>query len=164
MKLIADANRWVGWAGHWRGTNGTEQTVICDLSYQTRRSLSTMCAMGYTVSGSETNTFWASDLLHRLYHLPSVGQKWIDHHADGYKEVINLALEHPTLSTHDSETLQYFALEAYAHDISVPGVGCPGEKEEHQHEDEKADKKDARPSATTTMEATSTTSTSPAVS
>ncbi|KAJ5475709.1 Major allergen Asp f 2 [Penicillium diatomitis] len=123
-----------GWAGHWRGENGTEQTVICDLSYQTRRSLATMCAMGYTVSESETNTFWASDLLHRLYHLPSIGQEWVNHHADDYGEVLNLARQLPMLSTHDSETLQYFALEVYAHDISVPGIGCSGDSDIGRYE------------------------------
>ena len=139
--------------------------MICDLSYETRRSLSTMCGMGYTVSESETNTFWASDLLHRLYHLPAIGQNWIEHYADGYDEVIDLALENATLSTHDSETLQYFALEAYAHDISVPGIGCPGEQHEHNHEDDEADPASTTPAATTTTaEASSATTDLPAVS
>ncbi|KAJ5437891.1 Major allergen Asp f 2 [Penicillium daleae] len=149
-----------GYAGHWRGENGTKETVICDLSYETRRSLSTMCGMGYTISGSETNTFWASDLLHRLYHLPAIGQNWVDHYADGYHEVIELATENVTLSTHDSETLQYFALEVYAHDISIPGIGCPGEQHGDKHEDETGDANfgESQPSATTaTSKASSTT-------
>ncbi|KAF7715308.1 Major allergen Asp f 2 [Penicillium ucsense] len=108
-----------GWAGHWRGENDTEQTVICDLSYQARRSLATMCAIGYTVSEFGTNTFWASDLLHRLYHLPSIDQEWVNHHADGYGEVLNLANQHPMLSTHDLATLQYFALEQVARRLIV---------------------------------------------
>jgi hypothetical protein len=121
--------------------------------------------MGYTVSGSETNTFWASDLLHRLYHLPAIGHTWIDHYADGYDEVIDLALENATLSTHDSETLQYFALEVYAHDISVPGIGCPGEQHELKHEDEGTGPAHTGPTATTTIaEASSTTTDLPAVS
>lgn len=121
--------------------------------------------MGYTVSESETNTFWASDLLHRLYHLPAIGQNWIEHYADGYDEVIDLALENATLSTHDSETLQYFALEAYAHDISVPGIGCPGEQHEHNHEDDGTDPASTTPAATiTTAEASSATTDLPAVS
>ncbi|KAJ5218089.1 uncharacterized protein N7498_000188 [Penicillium cinerascens] len=124
-----------GYAGHWRGENATGETVICDLSYETRRSLSTMCALGYTVSASETNTFWASDLLHRLYHVPAIGQNWIEHFADGYEEVIDLATENVTLSTHDSDTLQHFALEAYAYDIAVPGTGCPGSQHEHHDSD-----------------------------
>lgn len=86
-----------------------------------------MCFQGYTVAGSETNTFWASDLMHRLYHVPAVGQGWVDHFADGYDEVIALAKSNGTESTHDSEALQYFALEAYAFDIAAPGVGCAGE-------------------------------------
>ncbi|EKV07786.1 Antigen 1 [Penicillium digitatum PHI26] len=159
-----------GWAGHWRGENATGETVICDLSYETRRSLSTMCGLGYTVSESETNTFWAADLLHRLYHVPAFGQKWIDHFADGYEEVIDQAKTNATLSTHDSETLQYFALEVYAFDIAVPGTGCPGVQHEHDHEESHADQTTSEaatsqptPSATNT-DAPSTTLEVPAVS
>ncbi|KAJ5487507.1 hypothetical protein N7530_001807 [Penicillium desertorum] len=148
-----------GYAGHWRGENGTDETVICDLSYETRRSLSTMCGLGYTVSESETNTFWAADLLHRLYHVSAIGQGWIDHFADGYEEVVDLAKNNATLSTHDSETLQYFALEAYAYDIAVPGVGCPGVQ--HEHDEPEATTSQPAPTATTT-DAPSTTAEVPA--
>ena len=155
-----------GYAGHWRGENATDETVICDLSYETRRPLSTMCSLGYTVSGSETNTFWASDLLHRLYHVPVIGQNWIDHFADGYEEVIDLATENATLSTHDSETLQYFSLEAYAYDIAVPGTGCLGSQHEH-HDSDAADPGTGGSEISSTATATdrpSTTSEVPAVS
>ena len=157
----------LGYAGHWRGENGTHETVICDLSYQTRRPLSTMCALGYTVSESDTSTFWATDLLHRLYHVPAVGQNWIDHFADGYEAVIDLAENNATLSTHDSESLQYFALEAYAYDIAVPGVGCPGVQHTHEEADAQTTSEavTTQPTATaTTTDAPSTTSSVPAVS
>ncbi|GAM43962.1 Asp F2 homolog [Talaromyces pinophilus] len=121
------------WGGHWRGENATSETVICERSYTTRRWLLSMCSQSYTVAGSETNTFWASDLMHRLYHVPAVGQAYVDHFADGYDEVIALAKSNGTESTHDSEALQYFALEAYAFDIAVPGVGCAGESKGHDH-------------------------------
>lgn len=125
-----------GWGGHWRGENATSETVICELSYHTRRSLNSMCALGYTVAGSETNTFWAADLMHRLYHVPAVGQMWIEHFADGYGEVLELAKSNRSESTRDSETLQFFALEAYAFDIAVPGEGCPGEHEEIEEKED----------------------------
>ncbi|KAJ5675947.1 hypothetical protein N7462_008844 [Penicillium macrosclerotiorum] len=144
-----------GYAGHWRGENGTDETVICDLSYETRRSLSTMCALGYTVSEYETNTFWASDLLHRLYHVPSIGQNYVEHFADGYEEVIDLAVENAELSTHDSETLQYFALESYAYDIAVPGTGCPGKQHEH-HQGDESNASTATQSPTVTSDAPAT--------
>jgi hypothetical protein len=115
-----------GWGGHWRGENATDETVICDLSYQTRRSLVDMCMMGYSVSKSETNTFWASDLMHRLYHMPAIGGDYIDHFTEDYAEVLEAAERSSINSTHDSDVLQYFALEAYAYDIAVPGKGCPG--------------------------------------
>ncbi|PTU24184.1 hypothetical protein P175DRAFT_0537813, partial [Aspergillus ochraceoroseus IBT 24754] len=39
------SNRGWGGVGHGRGGNASDETVICELSYQTRRSLSTMCAL-----------------------------------------------------------------------------------------------------------------------
>ncbi|KAL4971022.1 major allergen Asp F2 [Aspergillus stella-maris] len=120
------------WAGHWRGENATDETVICPLSYTTRRSLTTICSQGYTISGSETNTFWAGDLLHRLYHMPAIGQGFVEHYADGYEGVLEFAEGNRTEATHDSETLQYFALEVYAYDVAVPGVGCVGGDEEEE--------------------------------
>ncbi|CEL05170.1 Putative Antigen 1 [Aspergillus calidoustus] len=132
-----------GWGGHWRGENATDETVICELSYQTRRSLSTMCALGYTVSESETNTFWAGDLLHRLYHMPAIGQGLVEHYADGYEGVLELAEGNRTEAVHDSETLQYFALEVYAYDIVVPGVGCVGGEEEELADDQTEETEEA---------------------
>jgi hypothetical protein len=82
--------------------------------------------LGYTVSDSETNTFWASDLMHRLYHLPAIGGEYIDHFTENYAEMLEAAERSSTNSTHDSDVLQYFALEAYAYNIAVPGEGCAG--------------------------------------
>ncbi|KAI9035879.1 major allergen Asp F2 [Aspergillus affinis] len=132
------------WAGHWRGTNATTETVICDLSYTTRRSLTTLCSQGYAVSSSKPNTFWAADLLHRLYHLPAIGQGLVEHYADDYEEVIELAQgNRSSLATRDSNALQFFALEVYAFDVVVPGVGCAGEDvdegEGHDHEEDDKD-------------------------
>ncbi|KAL4886905.1 antigen 1 [Aspergillus karnatakaensis] len=125
-----------GWAGHWRGENATDETVICELSYFSRRSLTTMCSQGYTIAESETNTFWATDLIHRLYHMPAIGQAYVEHYADGYNGVLELAESNSTESVHDTETLQYFALEAYAYDVVVPGEGCVGEAPEEEESEE----------------------------
>ncbi|KPI39708.1 Major allergen Asp f 2 [Cyphellophora attinorum] len=119
-----------GWAGHWRGSNATQETVICDLSYINRRWLSSMCGLGYNVANSPTNTFWASDLLHRLYHIPSIGNGYIEHFLETYQEILDNAGQPGSNATHDSDVLQYFALEAYAYDVAVPGEGCSGEVEE----------------------------------
>lgn len=119
-----------GWAGHWRGSNATSETVICDLSYEIRRPLSGMCMFGYDVANGATNYYWASDLLHRLLHVPRVGEGIVEHYGHGeakYPGVIEMATENTTYAVRNSDTLQYFALEVYAHDIAVPGEGCPGE-------------------------------------
>jgi hypothetical protein len=154
-----------GWAGHWRGSNATQETVICDLSYINRRWLSSMCGLGYNVANSPTNTYWASDLLHRLYHIvsapvcllvsyqmtsqPSIGNEFIEHYLETYQEILDDAGQPGSNATHDSDVLQYFALEAYAYDIAVPGEGCAGEYEETSTTAEAA-------AASTTISASST--------
>jgi hypothetical protein len=89
-----------------------------------------MCMYGYNVANGATNYFWASDLIHRLLHLPPVGEGAVEHYTneeeEKYPSVINLAKNNATYAARDSDTIQYFALEAYAYDIAVPGVGCPG--------------------------------------
>ncbi|EAT89727.1 hypothetical protein HBH56_018760 [Parastagonospora nodorum] len=116
-----------GWAGHWRGANASSETVICDVSYETRRSLEGLCGFGWTVATGATNFYWAGDLLHRLLHIPKVGEGVVEHYSVGkYPGVLELAKENSTYAVRDSDTLQYFALEAYAQDIAVPGVGCAG--------------------------------------
>lgn len=124
MKLTLDSH--LGWAGHWRGENATGETVICDLSYESRRYLSQMCMLGYTVADSPTNVFWASDLMHRLYHLPAVSAGYIDHFGEDHAELLEYAEANSPNATRDSDGLQYFALEVYAYDIAVPGEGCAG--------------------------------------
>ncbi|PVH95413.1 zincin, partial [Periconia macrospinosa] len=115
-----------GWAGHWRGENATSETVICPLSYETRKPLDAMCGFGYDVANGATNFYWASDLLHRLLHVPKVGEGIVEHYAGEYDEVLELAESNPAEAVRNSDTLQYFALEAYAYDIALPGEGCAG--------------------------------------
>ncbi|WYZ45984.1 hypothetical protein EsH8_IX_000209 [Colletotrichum jinshuiense] len=129
-----------GWAGHWRGSNATQETVICPLSFEIRRPLSSVCGLGYNVANSKLNTFWATDLLHRAFHVPAVSEGAVEHYAEDLAEVFVLAKENATYSVLDSDALQYFAIDVWAYDIAAPGVGCFGELEETEEE----------PTATTT--------------
>jgi hypothetical protein len=89
-----------------------------------------MCMFGYDVANGATNYYWASDLVHRLLHIPQVGEGVVEHYNDEeegkYPGVMALAENNSTYAARNSDTLQYFALEAYAHDIAVPGIGCAG--------------------------------------
>ncbi|OBT46711.1 hypothetical protein VE00_02597 [Pseudogymnoascus sp. WSF 3629] len=126
-----------GWAGHHRGSNATAETVICPLSYTSRRPLTALCARGFDMATGRTNDYWAADLMHRLYHVPLVGEDEVGHYADGYSELLELATgSNRTDAARNSASLSYFALEAYAYDISVPGEGCAGKvvEEEHDHD------------------------------
>ncbi|KAL8716907.1 MAG: hypothetical protein Q9181_008381 [Wetmoreana brouardii] len=58
--------------------------------------------------------------------MPAFGEGYIKHFAEDYAGTLELAKANATFVTHDSDALQYFALDVYSYDIAVPGVGCPG--------------------------------------
>lgn len=123
---VVGTNKYLDWGGHYRGANATTETVICPRSFEQRRSLTSVCNLGYNVANSPLNTFWAVDLLHRVLHVPTINEEVVDHFADDYAEVIALAKSDPSKSVKDSEALQYFAIDVWAYDIAAPGVGCTG--------------------------------------
>lgn len=69
------------------------ETVICSLSYTTRWPLSQMCARGFQIATGKLATYWAADLMHRLFHVPVIGEgeSGVGHHADSYEEMLDLA-------------------------------------------------------------------------
>lgn len=144
------------WAGHWRGTNATQETVICDISFETRLSLEAVCGLGYTVAESPLNAYWATDLLHRVFHLPKIAEGVLDHFSEDYAGVLKLARTEPEKSAIDTDALQYFAIDAYAFDIAAPGVGCTGQLPEEEEEEE-----DQATSATSVPAGSPTDSSSP---
>ncbi|PNS16695.1 Multifunctional tryptophan biosynthesis protein [Sphaceloma murrayae] len=115
-----------GWGGYYRGENATMETNICPLSFLARRPLEGMCGYGYDVANGALNVYWASDLIHRMLHLPNIVEGVVDHYADDYVNVTALARTRPEETTRNSETLQLFALEVYAFDVAYPGEGCAG--------------------------------------
>ncbi|KAJ9142930.1 Major allergen Asp f 2-like protein [Pleurostoma richardsiae] len=123
-----------GYGGHWRGSNATQETVICALSFETRRYLSSMCNLGYTVAASPLNTFWATDLLHRVLHVPKIAEMVVEHVAEEYTDVLELGEGDPAQSARDIHALQYFAVDVYAYDVAAPGIGCMGEPAKEEEE------------------------------
>ncbi|KAK7980294.1 hypothetical protein PG989_012751 [Apiospora arundinis] len=151
-----------GWGGHWRGENGTDETVICPLSYTTRKPLEGMCGYGYTVATGALSFYFGSDLIHRLLHMPSVGEGVAEHFADSYAECLELAKTKPTEAVRNSHTLQYFALDAYAFDVALPNEGCTGKAP--KKDDKKEEGKGGHGAASTappTAPPTATTSSAP---
>ncbi|KAI0168661.1 hypothetical protein BJ166DRAFT_523012 [Pestalotiopsis sp. NC0098] len=142
-----------GWGGHWRGENATEETVICPLSYETRKPLDGMCGYGYTVAQGTLSFYFASDLIHRFFHMPSVGEGVVEHYADDYEDCLQLAIDNPFEATRNTHTLQYFALDVYAFDIALPNDGCTGKVEDHHHEDSSSSTATAASTATATTTA-----------
>lgn len=146
------------WAGHWRGSNASDETVICELSYTSRWYLPSMCGHGYTVAGGELASFFASDLIHRLFHTDKIGEATVFHYADTYDECLALAQETPAQAVRNAHTLQYFALDVWAFDIAVPGQGCTGVYVPEEEDAEAAPASTASSAAAATSTAAETTS------
>ncbi|KAG9664892.1 zincin, partial [Aureobasidium melanogenum] len=127
-----------GWGGHWRGENATDETVICPLSYSTRQPLEALCANGYTVANGKLATYFAADLMHRLYHTTKIGEGAAEHYADTYTECLELATENPAEAVRNTHTLQYFALDVYAMEVALPGEGCTGVPDKEESHDSHA--------------------------
>lgn len=145
--------RQAGWAGHWRGENGTDETVICDLSFTSRLHLSQLCSQGYDVKSGKTTVYWAGDLLHRVWHTTKMGQTVIDHYADTYDECLELAESNPDEAVRNSASLRYYALDVYAYDVAIPGEGCSGSDDDDDDDSSSAE-------ASATESATQSTETS----
>lgn len=127
-----------GWGGHWRGENATDETVICPLSYTTRQPLEALCGNGYTIANGKLATYFAADLMHRLYHTTKIGEGAAEHYADTYTECLELAKENPAEAVRNTHTLQYFALDVYAMEVALPGEGCTGKPAEEKSDDSHA--------------------------
>ncbi|KAJ9619270.1 Prenylated Rab acceptor protein 1 [Taxawa tesnikishii (nom. ined.)] len=111
----------LGWALARRKRDPRDRHL--PLSYSTRQPLEALCGGGYTVSNGALNHYFASDLLHRLYHVTSIGEGAVEHYADSYAECLELAESEPSEAVRNSHTLQYFALEVYAFEVAAPGEG-----------------------------------------
>ena len=104
----------------------TNETVICPLSYETRKQLEQLCALCWTVADGATNAYFGSDLIHRLYHMPAFGENIVEHFKEACANILAIAKNNATYSICDSDVLQYSALDVYAYEVTIPGVRCLG--------------------------------------
>jgi hypothetical protein len=78
----------------------------------------------------------------------TISEELVQHYAEDYNDAVRLAKEEPELTGYDSDILQMFAIDAWAFDIAVPGVGCPGEQEKTEEATVTATTTSAYPTAT----------------
>lgn len=140
------------------------ETVICELSYTTRKPIEALCGFGYDIANGKLNTQFGIDLIHRLFHVPTVGEGVAEHYADSYAECLKLAVDNPAEAVRNTHSLQYFALDVYAYDIALPGDGCTGKLKEAQTSSAGGAAAPATTATPTTTSAASQTSAAPAVS
>lgn len=135
--------RFADWNGHWRGNNATAKTVICDLSYVTRRPLEQLCAFGYQLGTDNPSQYFGADLMHRAFHVPEFVHEQIHHYADSYADCLDLAKTNSSAAVSNQHSLQYFALDIYSRKTTK--WGCVGEV---KHEDDDGHNHAATTSAT----------------
>jgi hypothetical protein len=116
-----------GWAGHWRGSNATSETVICPLTYSLRQPLEQVCMGSKALRNMSASFFTGTDFIHRLFHVPAMnGDGIVSHYADDYDACLALAQTTPSEAVRNTHSLQWFSVEAFAFELVVPGVGCSG--------------------------------------
>ncbi|SPO45289.1 related to ph-regulated antigen pra1 precursor [Moesziomyces antarcticus] len=126
--------RFADWNGHWRGNNATAETVICDLSYQTRRPLEQVCGFGFQLARDSPSTYFGADLLHRAFHVPQFVNEKIHHYADTYADCLELAKTNASAAVTNQYSLQYFAVDVYSRNMVKNGcVGKVEDKHDHSH-------------------------------
>ncbi|BGP39778.1 Prenylated Rab acceptor protein 1 [Rhodotorula kratochvilovae] len=147
------------WAGHWRGKNATEETVICAPTYTDRLHLSSLCWDGNEIGVASNSQWLATDLLHRMMHIPSITYNKVEHAADTYPGVLELAASNNSAAAYNQATFQLYAIDAYAQDVAYPPNGCVGAEahiptEEDSHDHGAATSSTAAASATVPAEVT----------
>ncbi|GAA5852204.1 hypothetical protein JCM3766R1_006818 [Sporobolomyces carnicolor] len=141
------------WAGHHRGRNATEQTVICPPTYTRRMQLSTLCWDGVEIGSLPPARWLATDFMHRLIHIPSITYGHISHAADSLGGVLELAANNDSMTVSNQNTFQFYALDAYAYDVVWPGKSCVTANPPH---DESSHGAPAAASSTTSSAPTAT--------
>ena len=118
----------IEWSGYWRGLDvAPEDVAICPRAFELL-DLEELCTRGYTLAGWDITLVMVTDLMHRLLHVPSVSELVVEHYGNGYIGSLDLAVSNPEEAMINSDSLQFFALEAWAIDFAVPGVGCVGDE------------------------------------
>ncbi|GAA5970036.1 hypothetical protein JCM11641_000243 [Rhodosporidiobolus odoratus] len=107
-----------------------EQTTEAGPWDTNRLHLASFCWDGNKVGVNASSTWLASDLLHRLTHIPAITNRHVVHAADTYADVLALAASNDTLAGFNQATFQLYALDAYARDVAFPPHGCVGTDEE----------------------------------
>lgn len=101
------------------------------MSYGVCRLLSQVYAFGYRVTNNNINASFASDLLHRFFHVSAISDNIVDHYSHGeFADCLAFAKTNSTFAIRNSDSLQYFALDTYAYDVANQGIGCPGKTNE----------------------------------
>lgn len=103
------------------------QIVVCSNAYKNRLRSNEICSSGYTIAGDSPSDTWAGYILEQLLDIENNGDTGLGNYEKSYNGVIELPKKNQTeRAVKNKNSLIYFALEAWAHDIAVPGVGCPG--------------------------------------
>ncbi|KAI5478172.1 hypothetical protein MNV49_005339 [Pseudohyphozyma bogoriensis] len=105
-----------------------DQTVVCPTYFNKKPELQNMCNQGQTLvkNGSElTQGAW---FVHRLLHTPTASGGRLSDVVDTVAEALELAAGvNQTQALYSIHSVQYYALDTYAFDILLPGVGCRGD-------------------------------------
>lgn len=111
------------WPGYHR-SSAPKETVICDLFYNSKKPLSTICSDG-TILEVGPKHYAGVDLLHRYLHVPSMSSDgYIAGYAEELSEVLDYAKHNSTYAVRNVDSYLHYLADVYSTAV-IPG-GCMG--------------------------------------
>lgn len=104
--------------------NATQETVLCDLFFTSKKPLEQMCVLG-NITDVHPKTFAGIDLFHRFIHLESQNKGFFGEYVEEMDELIDYAENNSTYAVLNTDSLLYYVAEAYS--LELTEGGCLGE-------------------------------------
>lgn len=104
--------------------NASQETVLCDLFFTSKRPLEEMCVIG-NITTVTPKKFAGIDLFHRFLHIDSINKGFIAEYVEDMDELVYYAENNSSYAVINTDNILYYLAETYALELT-PG-GCLGE-------------------------------------
>lgn len=111
------------WPGYHR-VNASQETVLCDYFFASRRPIEEMCLIG-NITDVTPKKFAGIDLFHRFLHIESINKGFIVEYTEEWDEIVDYAANNASYAVLNTDNILYYLAETYALNLT-PG-GCLGD-------------------------------------
>lgn len=110
------------WPGYHR-VNATQETVLCDLFFTSKKPLEQMCVLG-DIMTVKPKRFAGIDMFHRYLHIESISKGFVAEYVEEMEEMIDYAENNSTYAVINTDNILYYLAESYS--LELTDGGCLG--------------------------------------